>query len=212
MEYLKEILTIITAFIALATAWVGYKSIRKKQTGNISTDKTLRHYYNPAINVNKWRIETIKKALVIMFGSVYLIVAIWENSISLAVMGCIITFIFAIFVKKSRDLKSSKHKKLARYTFEAPKRSVMQRAHTALERINCKIASYNEESGIIEAKTSPNFWSNGEIIKVKLIETEQGYTRLFIQSDTVMPYEGHFDLGINARNIDKFYKEIILLK
>jgi hypothetical protein len=53
MEYIKELIAILSGIIALLTAWVGYRTVVNKQSNYISIDPSLKYYANPTVDAKK---------------------------------------------------------------------------------------------------------------------------------------------------------------
>jgi hypothetical protein len=213
METVGKAIALLTALVALLSAYIGYKALTaRKQRTRPAQIHALR-FKNPAVSTARVSIRRMKWSLAIpalfnfALGGIMLVTG-FEPA---AIMPLLVAVLSTLVIFTMRTKPPSRVMKHAEFVFEAAPKEILKQSLAALQTIGAQVGIYDSENGIIEAKDRVRWFSQGgAIITVRVHVDEKQMTCLRIESDAPIA-SAIFGARYHARVIQRFGEELFML-
>jgi hypothetical protein len=203
MDALKQLISIASALIGLASVVIGYKALVKKHAGASPPSLRALRVVNPAVRIRPWNMRRVRW-LFLLPAAVNIVIALVLFRTSGAVVLNIVVGAFLLAVLMlARVEPPSRTIKRSEYVLEGTPKGALEDSLSALAGLGAKVGYFDADEGVIEASTSVNWRSFGEILTVRVSQIAEGRIRMEVQSDVFQP-SVLFDFGANARNLRRF--------
>jgi hypothetical protein len=212
MEIIITVINALVALINLITARLRYKAETSRDLATDVVPPPVLGFSDPNVRTKPWNMRRVKWLLFILSAlwAVFIVTftIVRTHDLSVFVFNALGALLLVDVVITLRDQPPSRTLKTIEFTLAGDRKRVLAHCKTALEKIGTSVGEYDPAAGIIVARTSWNWRSPGEIIRVEASELNPAETSVRIQSDTIQP-SLVFDWGANARNIGRL-KALIL--
>lgn len=106
--------------------------------------------------------------------------------------------------KMGKNLSAISVKQIKEFTLTISQSDALKKAKEKLPLLKAKVKSFDEENGIIIAKTGMSWKSFGEILSITVKKDDENQTRIRIESRPTLSTT-MVDYGKNLENVEKLY-------
>ena len=211
-ELIKDLIGVLGAAIALASAWIGYRTVKKKAVTSPKATHTVLKIEDTSVRQQPWSMRRYKwlgalgaiPALIIGISA-----TIFEELDSgLAILNLSIGIGLIVLIALLRTEPPSRTRKFINVEVLLPVVKAMEVCLESITSLGAQVAKYSAEDGILIAKNGMSWRSFGEIITVKAVQVNPDRCQISIESD-VLQATVLLDWGANRRNVRHIQSSLI---
>ena len=204
-ELIKDSIGVVSAAIALATAWITYRAAKKKAITNREATSKVLKIDDSDVRQMPWNIRRYKWLGVLgALPALSLGLTNFESlGPTLATLNIAMGLGLIALIAFLRTEPPSRTRRSTRLELQLPSKTAMEACLRAASDMGAQIAKYDATSGVLIAKTGLSWRSFGEIITVKALPLDPSGCEVQIESDVVQVWV-LVDWGANRRNLRHF--------
>jgi hypothetical protein len=201
-ELVKDSIGVVSAAIALATAWIGYRAAKKTAIANRDAKFKVLKIEDSGVRQKPWSMRRLRWVGVLgaLPALVLGITGFEMLGPALSVLNIAMGLGLIALIALLRTEPPSRTRKHTRLELQLSVEAAMEACFRAATDMGAQIAKYDATSGVLIAKTGLSWRSFGEIITVKVFHLDQKRCEVQIESDVVQ-VSVLFDWGANRRNV-----------
>jgi hypothetical protein len=202
---------ILNAVIALASAWFGYRTVKKAATAkSIQSRQAILKVEDPSVRQQPWNMRRSKwlGALGALPAIILGLVAWIEFDAGFAILYLAMGLGLLVLIAFLRSEPPSRTRKSVRLELLLPIAKAMDASLKAVTSLGAEVARYDATAGILVAKKGMSWRSFGEIITVKAVPLDLKRCEISIESD-VLQITVLVDWGANRRNVRQIQSALV---
>lgn len=202
---IQDSIGVVSAALALATAWISYRAARKTAIANREATAKVLKIEDPDVRRRPWDMRYFKWIGVLGALPALVIGIFASGSIdsTLALMNLAAGLCVIALVASLRTQPPSRTRKAARFELQLSVQTAMEACLRAASDMGAQIAKYDAAAGVLIAKTAMSWRSFGEIVAVNARSLAPDRCEVQIESD-VIQVSVLSDYGANRRNLRHF--------
>ena len=210
-DLVKDLLGVLGAAIALASAWMGYRTVKKAAIAkSIQSRQAILKVEDPGVRQQPWDMRRLKwlGALGALPALILGVVAWVQFDAGFAIPYMAIGIGMLVLIAFLRSEPPSRTRKSIRLELLLPIAKAMDASLKAVTSLGAEVARYDATAGILVAKKGISWRSFGEIITVKAVPIDPMRCEISIESD-VLQVTVLVDWGANRRNVRQIQSALV---